>query len=151
MRRFTRFAPALLALAAAWSCDQPLPLDPDEVSGTYVLESVGGTPLPALVSDGEMFTVRMVADTFRLTRERTGARSYALRVRSNAVAGQPEEAASVQTGLAYQLRGERIEFEFICPPNALCAPPPHWVGRVTATGLRLDGQTGTYVYRRIAP
>lgn len=37
----------------------------------------------------------------------------------------------------YRERGGVLELEYVCPPHALCAPPPHLGGRVTRDGLQL--------------
>jgi hypothetical protein len=56
---------------------------------------------------------------------------------------------AIERRLSYQLRGEAIEITDLCGPLELCAPPPHWTGRLTSDALRLNGEAGPYVYRRV--
>ena len=55
-------------------------LEPAGGAGTYVLESVGGRPLPAVVWHDELVRATILADTFRLRSDGTGTRVYALNV-----------------------------------------------------------------------
>jgi hypothetical protein len=53
----------------------------------------------------------------------------------------------------HQTNGSRVELELVCPPNALCSPPPHLWGTLTSEGLVLkaaEDPRPTLRYRRIS-
>lgn len=67
--------------------------------------------------------------------------------------GLPAEPSSrVASELRFEIKSGRIEVSAICPPNANCAPPPDFVARAVAVGLRVDvapGQRVPLLYTRV--
>lgn len=90
----------------------------------------------------------MLADTIRLQPEATGTKVSAIDVEYLKEPNR-DGPARMDPRISYELKGESIEITDLCGPLELCAPPPHWTGRVTVDELRLDGIPGPYVYSRI--
>jgi hypothetical protein len=139
-------AAALLMLVGSTGCESFLAYTADQ--GTYVLESVGGRPLPALVLENEWSRVAILSDTVRLQSDGTGTKVYAVDVEYLKEPNRDGKTL-IERRISYQLKGEAIEVPNICGPAELCTPPPHWTGRITADELRLDGAPGPYVYQRV--
>jgi hypothetical protein len=149
MIRLSLRTPTLCLALLAGGCDSPL--SPSEAAGTYVLQSVGGSPLPVVVIDNAYATVTLLADTLRLKPDRTGTEVHAARVLTHG-SGRPEATSAGQMPLVYRLREGQIDIRYICPPEALCtmgAVPPHATGRFTADGLVLRAVPKEFVFRRI--
>ncbi|HEX5726559.1 MAG TPA: hypothetical protein VFX98_13880 [Longimicrobiaceae bacterium] len=151
MRLNPRAALALATgLLVSGGCDSALGVDPAEVAGTYVLEAVAGSPLPAVVMENEDFMSTVLADTFRFSGDGTGRQSVRTRLRLHAT-GVTENISFQQQTFGYRIRGARIEITYVCAPNALCLPGPHLIARPTADGLRIEGEPGDFDYRRLEP
>lgn len=129
--RNPRLAFALVALLAA--CDDPL--SPRDVAGTYVLRSVRGQPVPAVLGDGEGWQRRLLADTLRLNADGTGSEALLLEY-----TGQyASESGRSDWPLLFDVNDGRLEGAYLCPANLLCldvAAPLR--GRFTRTGLQLE-------------
>lgn len=144
--RISLAIPTLLALFAA-GCDSN-PLEPGEVAGEYVLESVNGSPLPAEVWAAEPASYHLLAEKLRLKSSGAGTHARVQRV-DWADPAKTDEISSSTSDLNYRVRGERIEITYFCPPNALCATGPHAVGRLEGGTLVLTVLDGNvYRYRR---
>ena len=146
VRAGAALASAFVVLVGFTGCESVL--DPSGVAGTYVLESVGGRPLPAVVWDDEFVRATILADTFRLHSDGTGTRVYALDVKY-LKESQRDGKAVFDRQVSYQLKGNDIALTHVCGPAELCAPPPHHTGRISSAALRLGGEPGPYVYRRV--
>ena len=120
---------SLLFLPALLSCDGD-PIGPGSQAGVYVLQN---TPVVLETPSGAHFSI--LADTLYL-----GADPITRRV-VYAFEGEagPYEAPVTEEYRA-RLRFGRIELEIICPPNALCTPPPHLWGVPGGAGLILRAQ-----------
>lgn len=136
---------AILAFA---SCDSPL--SPSQVAGTYVLMPAEGTTLPVVVIDDEWITVSVLADTIRLRGDRSGEHARTQIAELHA-AEDPPSVSTWRTEFHYRIRRGRIEISYICPPNALCTPPPHEIGRFEGDGFVLESIPEGFVYRRVDP
>ncbi len=132
----TRLAPrALLVLLAAISlaCDDPL--RPADVAGTYVLRTVRGEPLPALLWQGDRAEMRIFADTVVLNADGTG------REVSHLQFSDPSRTirARSELPLSFEVHDDRLEGAYLCPPGATClAVIQPLRGEFTAFGLRID-------------
>lgn len=126
----TRRLSAALALAAALSgCG--LDLGPSEATGTYALR----TDSP-VAWENPSVRVTILADTLRLLGDGDGLRSSVEQLDFASPALRDTTVASLRT-YRYEVDGGRIEVDFVCPPTALCSPPPHMWGSVTRDGLDL--------------
>ncbi len=139
-------AATLVMLFGSTGCNSLLESCLDE--RTYVLESVGGKPLPTVVFESELYQVTVLADTFRFQPDGTGTSAYAHDVD---YLKEPQRNGGTANGrrIGYQVKGEAIEIAHECGPLENCTPPPHWIGRVTSDALQLNGEPGPYVYRRV--
>lgn len=138
--------PTLLALLAA-GCDSS-PLEPGEVAAEYLLESVNGSPLPAVTWNSEPVSHHLLSETLRLRANGEGTHTRVVRV-DWADPAKADEVSGGISDLTYSVRGERIEITYFCPPNALCAAGPHAIGRVEGATLVLTVIDGNmYRYRR---
>jgi len=150
IRLAIRFFPALVLACVIGGCDSPF--GPSDVAGTYVLERVGSSPVPAVIGDTEYGTFTILADTFRLERDGSGSEVQVLRVQRHE-AGAPATTETLRNPLGYSLTGGRgIEIGYSCgPPNTLCAllnSVPALSGHFTGDGLVID-YPEPYVFRRI--
>jgi hypothetical protein len=157
----TRLAAGAATLAAV-ACNTAA--GPDAGERVYVLRTVGGRSLPTVYAQNELVTIRVLADTIRLSDKGTGRWvrlqrtesavtlppgvltrrydsefDYTLLTRSPAALDQPATT--------------RISISLPCPPNASCVAPPHFVGNLTPSTLELDHALGARVplrYERVA-
>lgn len=116
---------------------------PGQLAGTYVLQSVAGQPLPALLySNGIDAAGTVYADTLRLA---PGGHATLTEVLTS-IPGPSGFHTSVDT-LTYTLTFDIVALQivFSCPPSADCAPPPRIVGHATPDGLEID----TFDYQRV--
>jgi hypothetical protein len=146
MRTFRLVCSAILLLAALPACDSPV--TPAAVAGTYVLESIGRTPLPAVLPSWSPTRTVVVADTLRLGAGSEGSRVTVQRPESAA----PRIAAdTVRSPLGYRVRSGRIEITFLCAEPALCSmvEGPHMVGRLTSGGVVFGSGDEALSYRRV--
>ena len=108
----------------------------DGAPGIYVLRSIAGVPVPAVLVSHESYHAVMTADTIFLHADGTGATSSTKRVTEEVPAG--ERTAREQTGFTYKLTGSRLTAEIPCPPLASCLAPPHYTGTIGSAALELD-------------
>ena len=131
-----RIASALLAsfvaLLAA-GCDSE-PLAPSAVAGTYVLQSINGSPLPAAAGyQGPADeAIVVIADTLSLAADGTGS---IVRVEETS-AGESSRVRR-ESALHFETGDDGIAITFDCPSNALmlCVAGPHVAARLSSTGL----------------
>ena len=128
--RRVRATPLLVALIVL-GCGNPL--SPEHVVGTYALDH--------RTLDGVWFHG---VDTIRLSDDRTGT-----------IFGWSDtEPFRWSRPIHFRVVDSRIEMEFSCPANALCAPPPHYVARPVPGGLRMERMFDTRTrlhYPRVPP
>jgi hypothetical protein len=149
IRLSRRFLPAFLLACAIGGCDSPS--GPSDVAGTYVLERVGGSPVPAVTADNDYGVFTIVADTLRIGPGRTALEARTTRIEAHG-SGTPPSTDHSQMELVYELRGSRITLSFApCPDAAVCAlvlRPAPVSGHFTAGGLVVENEP-EFVYRRI--
>lgn len=130
MRPIGLLAGVLLA-AAGCSSAEPRP-----TSGEFVLQTVNGEPLPAIVLQGEFATVTMLADTILLFEDGTGLRIQRRHVDDDIVeVPDPGPLRRDVMEFTYRYVDNRFELEYPCPGLALCVAPPHFVGEFSGAGL----------------
>ena len=141
------------ALAHLPGC-APLPRDPGSGVAAYVLTSVAGDSLPAVLFENEFGRRMILADTIWLHARGSGVRHAAIRWESS----RPQGAQSDQNERAdfrYSLADGKIEIQFRCGGMlslALCAAPPHATGDLGNDVLRLTylvSARSPLVYRRL--
>lgn len=140
---------ALLAWVAG-GCEGS-PLSPTEVAGTYVLERVGDSPLPAVTVNTDYATFTVLADTLRLLPDRTGFETQVLRVELHGAATPPATEPSRQP-LGYRLRGNRIVLSYGCAPSEVCQlanTVGGATGYFTSDGLVMEMGPAPFIFRRI--
>jgi hypothetical protein len=111
-----------------------------EVAEAYVLRSIAGDQLPAVFSDGDFVTLRILADTLFLAADGTGyeARLSEMVDKAN---GSTNRFSS-ETNFDYLVANGRIEISYECADMGSCIAPPHLAGAVTITGLACDVSLG---------
>jgi hypothetical protein len=108
----------------------------DGPAGIYVLRSVAGTPLPAVVVSHESYRAVMTSDTMFLHADGTGGIASVKRVTEDEPAG--ERTMREQASFTYALSGDRLTAEIPCGPLMSCLMPPHYAGALSADALELD-------------
>ena len=141
----------LLALAfTAGACrpeDQLTPTgSPDVVgelgsggAGIYVLRSVAGQSLPAVVASHESYHAVMIADTLFLHADGWGGNATVKRITEDPAAG--ERLIREDGAFTYEVSGSRLTAEYPCNDVivlAACAAPPHLAGTLQSDVLELD-------------
>jgi hypothetical protein len=133
-------------LSVSVACDDPL--RPKDVAGTYVLRSVRGDPLPALLWESDGARLRMVADTLVLNADGTGYEVSHLEF-TNAL---HTTAGRHESPFTFAIRDGRLEGSYFCPPEVACLGILLLLrGEFTPTGLRLDAgqdRAGPLVFDR---
>lgn len=148
-----RFARILLSCsllgAISASCDSPL--GTQAVAGTYVLERVGGSALPVVVTNNPDVTYSILADTFRIGPDHTATEARVACTEPHA-GGDPARVDHSHTEYLYRLEGGRIILTYPpCADGVPCTflslvPPP--TGYFTAGGMVIENEP-EFVYRRI--
>lgn len=145
---------AVLGLSAFSCSDATAP--PTRVTALYVLESIGGEPLPATFSPNQFATVTVFWGTLNL--DAAGNASMAERRRRESGTSQQERTNTWIKD--YEIAGEAISIGHPCGPDVLgpdiymdCYPKRH--GQISGSTLTLSGEvdephTLTYVYRLAA-
>ena len=140
MGRF-RTAVQMLLLTLVLGCGQTLA--PNDAASSYVLQQVGPDPLPAVLFSSQDVTIRVFADTIRLSVKGTGTQSTLEEVRPTK--GMQVDTASITASFSFRETDGRLEIAFSCPINANCAPPPHLIATLIPAGLRVDYAMGSRV------
>ena len=110
-------------------------LGPGDVAGTYVLERVGGAPLPAEVFRDRHSVMQVVADTLRLRNDGMGRLTSVRVIRQLGSTPAPEIPTQLDSDLRFEVVGLRIDMHFACPIDAACMEGPHLVAHRSETGL----------------
>jgi hypothetical protein len=140
----------LLALAVAvpavLACEaRILPQPETVVVGTFVLDADG----PVLLQ-WQGVRATLLADTLRFNPDGTLVRSGSTHYDYDAFR---DTTLYTSERYLHRTEGSRVELELVCPPNALCSPPPHLWGTLTRSGLVLKAAVDprpTLRYRRLA-
>lgn len=115
-----RLLVALLAAGTVGACTS-MPQESEFGSGTYVLRSVAGEPLPAAVFGPGFGVAVYVADSIRFEPRALALFAGPVIERETVVmlpGGQPQ--ASIEH-IGYERDGSRFSFRYSCPPEADCA------------------------------
>lgn len=110
-----------------------------DAAGIYVLRTVQGNSLPAVVASHASYHAVMLADTIYLHADGWGGDAAVKRVTEDPAAG--ERVVRDDGAFTYEISGGRLTGEFPCNDVivlAACAAPPHLAGTLSANGLELD-------------
>ncbi|HJU65579.1 MAG TPA: hypothetical protein VJ596_07870 [Gemmatimonadaceae bacterium] len=117
----------------------------------YLLRTIAGEGLPAVIARTENFTVRVISGTLHLSPDGKGIVSTVREVEG------PGESSPTRTrstsAVSWVRTSDRIELIFTCPPNASCVAPPHLVGRVDGQRLVFEiafNEPVPQVYERVS-
>jgi hypothetical protein len=148
----TAIAAAILALA----CDRD-PVGPLAGDGElYVLRSVAGDDVPALILVGDYTSWEVVADSILLRDDGTGRQVVVRR----AVYPDAPAAESVREVIdfEYQMDGTRITVSLPCADSPAatnsCLAPPHYSGTRADGAITFDlvlGYLTPFVFERVSP
>lgn len=119
---------AVICILASLGCESVL--DPSVAPAAYALRS---SARPAVLQNSSV-RIEVLSDTLWL-REDGNARRVVQE--SFDFAAGPDTTLTHEEPYRYERRGNVIEFDLVCPPNALCSPPPHLWGKFTPEGLEL--------------
>ena len=113
-------------------------LGPGSSASMYVLRTVAGDPLPAILVDNEHATVVSIADTIWLEPDGTGVEVATERSTDKGTARTVVHRD--ERPFSYTLERDRIAVSFECNDVIIrsCAPPPHLLGVLRASGLVLE-------------
>ncbi len=142
IRRIAAFA---LLCSAASACRSATDVD---AAARYALDVN-----PPVVIQNSVVRIELLQDRLDLNEDGTARRELTQRLDYVSPAGR-DTTVSFDEDYVYRIEGSRIEMEAVCPPNALCAAPPHVWGTVTADGLELRTLMAPDVvltYHRLAP
>jgi len=148
MIRIPRLALSLaLGAVLAAGCDRS-PLSPGEVAGRYVLVSVNGAPLPAVVSETPDVTTVILADTLQLSGDGTGVELRLERFTTHPAGVTSEESSTLP--LKFRSVGGSLEIGYLCSPDGtvLCLSVGGTAER-TPDGLLLHLVGNDLAFRRI--
>lgn len=148
MRLFCQKA-CLLLLVSAIACNDTTA--PTRVTALYVLESIGGQPLPASFSAGSGETTTVFWSTLNL--DPTGNAALVEHRRRESSTYQHERTNSKLTD--YEIVGENITIGHPCPHDPLADCYPKRYGQIRDSILTLSGEIGepptmVYEYRLVA-
>lgn len=141
-----------LLAAATLACGEPL--SPRSVSGTYVLVSINGEPLPyAVLQPIPEETITVLLGTVSLDID---GNAIAVERRRENPQNNPTETTYSRAS-QYELNGRAISFGFPqrCPPNALCIGIVEGVFMGSDLNVKVPSgfpdQPLTYQYRYVTP
>lgn len=100
---------AVMLLVAAVGCREPLA--PQEVIGTYVLESISAQPVPVFRGGHTI-----LADTLTLGENGRGTRLQVMESHHPSA----NRVTRVASALAYRIVGNTVRIMMLCPPGAAC-------------------------------
>jgi hypothetical protein len=146
MRRSLSYAFAFVAAAGACQSNDSVTgsANPDILSkglgdgpaGVYVLRSVAGQALPAVIVSHEYYHALMVADTIFLNEGGTGGSSEVKRVTEDPRDG--EHTRTEQVTYTYKVTGNHLTVEMGCPDFGSCLAAPHYAGTLASDALDLS-------------
>jgi hypothetical protein len=135
-----------LVVPAVLACESNFLLEPDsEFVGTYVLDVSDGS----VVLRWDSVRATILADTLRFREEGRASRRV---ITHYDYATFRDTTVDTYIPYLHQKKGFRVELEYVCPPNALCGPPPHLWGNVAGRALVLrtaEDPRPALRYRRI--
>jgi hypothetical protein len=134
--------PALLLLACGHSEPGPQtePREgPSATASAYVLRTVAGDPVPAVLVDNEHVTIVTLADTVWLEADGTGVEVATERTTDKA-SGAPAVVRTDARPFTYEVARGRIDVSFECNDVIIrsCVAPPHYQGALTDARLTLN-------------
>jgi hypothetical protein len=144
MRLVRSIAVALVSVLAAGCSDATAP--PIRVTALYVLESVGGQPLPATFTVNPIETATVFWGTLNL--DAAGNATLVERRRSEFATSQHERTIARITD--YEISGETIAVGPPCLHDPLANCYPKRFGQITGSILTLSAEFGSppvYLYR----
>jgi hypothetical protein len=144
MRLSRLIAVALASLVAAGCSDATAP--PVRVTALYILESIGGQPLPTTFSPSQIETATVFWGTVNLDAE--GNATLVEHRRSEFATSQHERTIARLTD--YEISGETITVGPPCLHDPLADCYPKRVGQITGSTLTLSAEFGgppVYLYR----
>ena len=140
----------LFVAALTLACSEPTP-PPVRLAAGFMLESINGQPLPAVLNAGPGDTTRILSATisFDLAGNAFSADHWRRVYPVNRI-----EEATLSLRQEYRITGEDIAVGSFtpCPPNALCIG--NKIGKITESTLTLsydDPTAPVYFYRRLVP
>jgi hypothetical protein len=122
-----------VALAFATACGDAEPFGPEDVAATYVLRTVRGEPLPAVLVESDIALLRVWADTLRLNADGTGLEISLLEWTGQFASGPSRS----ENEFRFEVRDGRLEGVYICRGYCLGVVRPIR-GVFTSSGLVLD-------------
>jgi hypothetical protein len=137
---------AAIAALAAFACSEkqePTGTAELRLSETYVLRTIDGDAVPALFTDNDFATQRIVADTLILASRGMGREVQVVEVLDKTTGEETSYTATYD--LTFTVDDGRIEIAYECNDViifASCIAPPHLVGVVGSTGLLFDRALG---------
>jgi hypothetical protein len=135
-----------LVVPALLACESNFLLEPDsEFLGTFVLDVSDGP----VVLQWESVRATILADTLRV---RDDGRTSRRVITHYDYATFRDTTVHTYISYLHRKKGFRVELEYLCPPNALCTPPPHLWGNVAGQALVLhtaEDPRPALHYRRI--
>lgn len=140
-----RIAALALLCSAVSACDSATDVTP---AARYGLDTD-----PPVVLANDVARIELLRDEFQLDGDGKARRELTQRV-DYVSPGIRDTTVTYNEQYFYRVDGRTIEMEALCPPDALCAPPPHVWGRVTGEGLELRSLVAPDVlltYRRVFP
>ena len=130
-----RFSAPIVILIASLASGCRDGLGPADIAGTYVLERVGGAPLPAEVFRDRHSVMQVLADTLRLRDDGKGRYTSTRIVHAIGQRTPPDIPTLLESDLEYRIVGLRIDISFACPIAAACIDGPHFVAHQSDAGL----------------
>jgi len=112
---------------------------PSATARIYVLRTVAGNPVPAVLVDNEHATIVTLADTVWLEADGTGV-EVATERSTDKASGAPPVVRTDARPFSYGTARGRIDVSFECNDVVIrsCSPPPHYRGALTDARLLLD-------------
>ena len=125
------------------------PLRPADFAGTYVLRSIAGDPVPAVLFESPGEVLYVTAE--RLEIEGASGATIVRELESQRPTS-PGRRYSLSNRYSVRVEGDHLVLLFVCPPNALCTAdlPSYRAYREANGGLRIEGFTsrGPMLYER---
>ena len=128
----------VLAAAVTMACNDTTAPPPTRVTALYVLQSIGGEPLPAIFSPRSGETATVFWATLNL--DAAGNATFAEHRRRESSSFQQDRTSSRLTD--YEINGETITIGPPCPHDPLADCVPKRVGQIRDSILTLSGELG---------
>jgi hypothetical protein len=123
---------ALLGFAAAAALGCSEPTAPASFTGTFVLADAR---LPVHLFTNEFGAWFATADTIRFNSDGQGVETGSHYMVP--AGGASQNPVAVRATFSFRVVNGNAEVTFPCPPNANCAPPPHWIVMRTPGGVHV--------------